>query len=386
VLSDALRSSSGNEVSDVGDTPRHRSPTREELERLYAAEHVAKQEAERANDLLVRLNRLAIELARVLTPAAVAEAGARLACVAAEATGVGIVRLLPDGATLETIATVGFPPETTEAWQRFSVDAPAPLAECVRSDEPIFVSSPTERRARYLGIADRTPTTVSRSWACFPLHQAGLVTGAIGFGFADVRTFPEADAAFLSAIAEQVSASLERATLLEDSERARREAEEAVRRARRLEFVTDAAISDLPFDELLDELLERVRTALEADSSTLLLVEGDELRLRGSRGLPRDPPERPLRVGEGVAGRIFSSARPMVVEDLSVVPVRAGWLRDHMRSLAGVPLRVRKELVGVLHVATVERRSFSDEDVQLLELVGARVASALERAALYGER
>ena len=43
-------------------------------------------------------------------------------------------------------------------------------------------------------------------------------------------------------------------------------------------------------------------------------------------------------------------------------------------------------MVGVLHVATVEPRAFTDDDVQLLQLVGARVASALERAALYGER
>jgi GAF domain-containing protein len=370
----------------VTDAPGPGIPSRDELERLYAAEHVAKREAERANDLLVRVNRLAVELGRVLTPGAVASSAARLACDAAAAAGVGIVRLLPDGRTLETIAADGFPADVVAAWRRFTIDDPAPLAECVRCDEPIFVSSPTERRTRYLGIADRAPETTGRSWACFPLHQTGLVSGGIGFGFADVRTFPDADAAFLSAIAEQVSAAFERAALLEDSERARREAEEAVARLRRLEFVTDAAISDLPFDGLLDELLERVRTALDADSSTLLLVDGDVLRLRASRGLPRAPDEPPLTLGEGVAGRIFSSAQPMVVEDLSVTPIRAGWLRDRMRSLAGVPLRVRRELVGVLHVATVDRRSFTNADVQLLELVGARVASALERAALYGER
>jgi GAF domain-containing protein len=55
-------------------------------------------------------------------------------------------------------------------------------------------------------------------------------------------------------------------------------------------------------------------------------------------------------------------------------------------SLAGVPLRVRGDIVGVLHVGTAEPRRFTDEDVQLLELVGARVASALERASFYGDR
>jgi GAF domain-containing protein len=359
---------------------------RAEVERIYEAEHVAKQVAERANELLARLNALAVALGRLLTPEAVAGAAPRLAREAAGASTVGLVALLADGRTLETIGSDGMPPEIGEAWRTFTVDEPAPLAECVRLDEPVFVSSPTERRARYLGIAERTPVTVSRSWACFPLHQTGLVSGAIGFGFGDVRTFPDHDVDFLSAIAEQVSAAVERASLLEDSEHARREAEEAARRLRRLESVTDAAISDLAFDELLDELLERVRAALEADSATLLLADGDLLRIRASRGLSPPADDEPVPIGDGIAGRIFSSAHPMVVQDLSSLPVRSRWLRDRMRSLAGVPLRVRRELVGVLHVATVEPRSFTDDDVQLLQLAGARVASALERAALYGER
>ncbi|MGZ4147221.1 MAG: GAF domain-containing protein [Actinomycetota bacterium] len=362
---------------------------RDALERLFASEHAAKLEAERANDLLVRINRLAVDLGRVLTPSAVANAGARIAREAAEATGVGIVQLEPDGRTLETVATDGFPPEVVEPWRTFDVDAPAPLAESVRTDEPVFVSSPTERSARFLGIAERTPNAISHAWACFPLHQTGLVSGAIGFGFPDVRTFPAADTAFLGAIADQISTAIERATLLEDSERARREAEDALRRLRRLEFVTDAAISDLPFEELLNELLDRVRSALEADSSTLLLLddEGGDLTVRASRGLEGeiDGATR-IPVGEGVAGRILASAQPLVVEDLTSVAIVSRWVPETMRSLVGVPLRVRRDLVGVLHVATASPRAFTNDDIRLLELVGARVASALERAALYGER
>jgi len=270
---------------------------REALERLVASEHAAKTEAERANEALVRLNRLAVDLGRVLTPSAVAEAGARLAREAAGATGVGIVRLLADGRTLQTAAVDGFPAEVVEPWREFDVDVPAPLTEAVRTDEAVVVSSPTERSARFLGIAERSPTPASHSWACFPLHQTGLVSGAIGFGFPDVRTFPETDVAFLAAIADHVSTALERATLLEDSERARREAEEAVRRLRRLEFVTDAAISDLPFDELLNELLDRVRSALDADSSTLLLLD------EGRAVLVQQEQRRAVRVQRREIGR-----------------------------------------------------------------------------------
>jgi GAF domain-containing protein len=180
-----------------------------------------------------------------------------------------------------------------------------------------------ERTARFLGIGERTPNAISHAWACFPLRQTGLVSGAIGFGFSNARTFPAADTAFLGAIADQISTALERATLLEDSERARREAEDTLRRLRRLEFVTDAAISDLPFDELLNELLDRVRSALDADSSTLLLLDDEGgLTVRASSGLEGEVAGASrIPVGEDVAGRILASAQPLIVEDLTSVPM-----------------------------------------------------------------
>jgi len=361
---------------------------RDELERLYASERIAKLDAERARELLERLNRMAVELAPVITTDEVAATSARLASEAAEAVAVGLVGLQPDGRTLRTIATRGMSPEVVDAWSEFSVDDEAPLAECVRLDQPVVVSSPTERRARYLGIEDATPKTIGRAWASFPLHRTGRVSGGIGFSFGEATTFPEADLAFLAGIAEHVSMALERAALLEDSDRARREAERSARRLRRLELVTDAALSDLPFDDLLVELLDRVRTALEGDTSTLLLVDDDgNLRVRASRGIPRDdaavvviPP------GAGVAGRILASGRPDVIADVPSVPPRSHWLAERVHSLAGVPLRVRGDIVGVLHVGSAEPREFTDEDVRLLELVGARVASALERGWFYGDR
>lgn len=59
-----------------------------------------------------------------------------------------------------------------------------------------------------------------------------------------------------------------------------------------------------------------------------------------------------------------------------------------IKSLLGVPLLAGGELVGVLHVGTLNARRFVDEDVHVLQLVGDRIAlatqarlSAIQRAA-----
>src|SRR5205807_109552 len=59
-------------------------------------------------------------------------------------------------------------------------------------------------------------------------------------------------------------------------------------------------------------------------------------------------------------------------------------LRDKgIKSLLGVPLVVRGEVIGVLRVGTLGHRSFTGEDAALLALAAERAAAGIERARLF---
>jgi len=58
---------------------------------------------------------------------------------------------------------------------------------------------------------------------------------------------------------------------------------------------------------------------------------------------------------------------------------------DLLKSMLGVPLLVGGDAIGVLHVGALAHRVFTDEDVELLQLVAQRVAIAIERAQLHEE-
>ncbi len=49
-----------------------------------------------------------------------------------------------------------------------------------------------------------------------------------------------------------------------------------------------------------------------------------------------------------------------------------------IKVMLGVPLLSRDDLLGVLHVGRLDNRSFGDDDVELLQIVGDRVASAVQ--------
>ena len=163
---------------------------------------------------------------------------------------------------------------------------------------------------------------------------------------------------------------------------------QATTRLRQIQAVTDVALSGLGFDELAERLLQTVRGVLGADCATLLLMDRGSQSLieHTTVGVVEHDPGGSIPVGEGIAGKIAGTVSPLVVEEISSYEVVRPWLRETMSSLMGVPLVYRGEVRGVIHVATQATRRFTDDDVEVLTLAANRIASALERAALYESR
>jgi anti-sigma regulatory factor (Ser/Thr protein kinase) len=152
-------------------------------------------------------------------------------------------------------------------------------------------------------------------------------------------------------------------------------------RLRDLESITDAALAYLPMEDLLDELLTRVLGILGADTSAILLLEDDDATLvaRAAKGLEEEV-KRGVRipVGRGFAGRIAATREPVRILNVAEADIYNPILREKgLQSLLGVPLVVEGTIVGVLHVGTLVRRDFDDEDVELLQRAGDRAALAI---------
>jgi signal transduction histidine kinase len=158
-------------------------------------------------------------------------------------------------------------------------------------------------------------------------------------------------------------------------------------RLRQLQVVTDAALAHLTLEDLLDELLLRIRDLLETDTAAVLLLEetGTELVARAAKGLEEEV-ERGVRVplGQGFAGRIAAARHPVVLDDADHADVLNPILRQKgIKSMLGVPLIAHDEVLGVLHVGTLAPRTFTEDDVELLEAVAQRVALAIDRSLVY---
>ena len=149
---------------------------------------------------------------------------------------------------------------------------------------------------------------------------------------------------------------------------------------RRLQVVTDAALSRLGVEDLLNELLIRVRDLLHADTATILLLDpaGSDLVATAATGLEREV-RLGIRVpvGHGFAGRVAATAQPLVIDHVDATTVVSPVLLGAgITAMLGVPMISAGHVVGVLHVGTRTRRLFTAEDTELLQLVAERAAHA----------
>ena len=153
--------------------------------------------------------------------------------------------------------------------------------------------------------------------------------------------------------------------------------------------ITDSALGYMSLEDMLSELLERIRGSLEVDTAAVLLLDEDRdvLVARAARGLEEEVRQGvQVPLARGFAGRVAAEARPIII-DLDHAEVVNPILRQKgIRSMLGVPLHVEDRVIGVMHIGTLVRRDFDEDDVTLLQLAADRAALAIDNARISERR
>jgi phosphoserine phosphatase RsbU/P len=161
-------------------------------------------------------------------------------------------------------------------------------------------------------------------------------------------------------------------------------------RLRAIQSITDAALSRLDDHDLLTELLDRTREALQADTAAVLLLDSSsgQLIATAAAGLEEEVRQGVrIPVGRGFAGRIAAEQRPVILDDIDHTRVlNPILLAKGIRSMVGVPMVAGGRVIGVLHVGSLTPRRFTSDDTQLLQLAADRAAVAVQSIAARADR
>jgi len=235
-------------------------------EELTGARDVAERIAMRANRLLAVTN--ALSEARM--PADVAHVVIGQGFDVLEAA-VGLIAVV-DGDRI-TVLDRRRAPRTTGEANQYTLADETPLAEALRTREPIWLESLEQYRERYPRAAERFhPELAATSVMALPLLDGERLVGGLVLGFDQKTALGATDHAFAGLLAQAVGAALGRARTFEEERTGRRDAE-MLSRAR---------------EEVLGIVAHDLRNPLSATSAVLQLLgdgqvaPGDRERLVGA--------------------------------------------------------------------------------------------------------
>ena len=155
--------------------------------------------------------------------------------------------------------------------------------------------------------------------------------------------------------------------------------------------VGTALCRELHLRDLLAAMMERVRGALGADASSVMLVDEASQTLRWEVALGAGAGRlRSLSVplGEGISGHVAATGEPVRIADAQTDPRWRAGVYDNAtgvttRSILCVPIVTRGRVLGVVEVLNRRGGPFTDEDQRLLEAIASMGAVAIENARLY---
>jgi signal transduction histidine kinase len=174
------------------------------------------------------------------------------------------------------------------------------------------------------------------------------------------------------------------AASIRDRERVYRQAASHAKEMTALHLVALQIGAQLDLNLLLRALVRHAVELLQADAGAVYFAEGQELAMAVSHELDQRQNTIQDWRDEGVVSQVFTAGQPLVINDYPSWQGRVKSSSDWPYAIACVPLFGVQGSLGVLAVmADSAARSFSPDDLDLLNRFGAQAAIAIQNARAY---
>jgi phosphoserine phosphatase RsbU/P len=143
--------------------------------------------------------------------------------------------------------------------------------------------------------------------------------------------------------------------------------------------------ASLNLDRVLSKMAMLVKRLIDYEIFTVMLVDERTQMLvnRFAVGYSQEVMENlRLPMGQGITGAAAAERRPIRVADVREDPRYINGI-DSVRSELAVPLLFKNQVVGVIDIQSTQEDYFTPEQQEILVLLAARLATAIENARLF---
>ncbi len=243
-----------------------------------------------------------------------------------------------------------------------------------------------EEQMREYGAQLLLGPLIPKSAMYVPLITGDDVRGVISLQNMDSENaFSENDVRLLETLASSMSAALENAHLLNETQRL---LEETQQRNAELEAIRKAGIdlsSNLDYSTTLDSILISTSALMpNIENINLFIYENNELKFGTAiaNGKINGKPVAVPRPG-GMTNQVAQTGEIILVEDMREHPLYKNSNTGWSGALIGLPLKFRQRVVGVMNIHFTNPRTFTDSELRLLQLFADQASVVIENSRLF---
>jgi signal transduction histidine kinase len=148
--------------------------------------------------------------------------------------------------------------------------------------------------------------------------------------------------------------------------------------------------STLDLDALLQLITATSTELLDCEAASILLYDEKNPRLFFAASTGSDPAklaEIPVPIDSSLAGTIFRTNQPLILNNVEHDPRHYSLVSDHIKfnikTLLGVPMPIKDRTMGVLEAVNKRDGTFTQSDVTILSVTAAHAAIAINNARLW---
>lgn len=155
-----------------------------------------------------------------------------------------------------------------------------------------------------------------------------------------------------------------------------------------LSKISQAITSDLYLEDILKLIVTVTAGVMNSKICSLMLLDEGKghLVVKATQSVSEDYLKKPpIRMGEGIAGRVAKEGKPVISKDVKKDPLylnRKIAIKEKLCSLLAVPMKVGNKVIGVLNCYTSKPHRFTKAEVAVLTTVANQAAVAIRNTEL----
>lgn len=231
---------------------------------------------------------------------------------------------------------------------------------------------------------DVLPEDKYEAFFSVPIIHKGDAVGVINVQHKKPHEYAVNTINLISVIAKQIGGVIENARLYEESKKKAMQFDSLIK-------VSQSITSQRYLDEILDLIVVVTAKMLNSKICSIMLLDqkGNELAIKATQSLSEEYKKKPnLKVNTSINGEVIKTKKPVVIYDVckeKKYNFRNLAVKENLTSMLSVPMVVKDKAIGVVSIYTKEHHSFTQEEIDILQMVANQAAVAVENTKLMDE-